>query len=71
MLHAFTFAAVPKNFGSFRIGKFNLKGQTSTKLNLVKEQLNRIGGRHAEGGEDSFCLGFDSRSNPGTDGGGF
>ena len=71
MLHAFTLSAIPKNFSRFRIRELDLEGKTSAKLDLMKEQLNCVGSGHAEGGENSFRLGFDGGSNPGPNGGGF
>ena len=71
MLHTFALSAVPKNFSGFRIGKFNLKGQTSTKLDLVKEELNRVRSGHTQGGKDSFRLDFNGGCDPGPNGGSF
>ena len=71
MLHAFALSAVPKNFSGYRIRKLDLKGKTSTKLNLVEEKLNRIGGGHAQVGKYSFRLDFDGGCDPGPNGGGF
>ena len=71
MLHAFAFTTVPKNLGRFSVGKFNLKGKTSTKLDLMEEELDRIGSGHPQRGKDSFRLSFDGGRDPGSDGGGF
>ena len=48
MLHAFALSAVPKNFGGLRVGKRHRKGKSAVELDLVKEKLNRIGGRHSQ-----------------------
>ena len=48
MLHAFALSAVPKNFGGLRVGKCYRKGKSAVELDLVKEKLNRIGGRHSQ-----------------------
>ena len=69
MLHTFALSAVPKNLSGFGVGEFDLEGKTSPKLDLMEEKLNCIRSSHAQGGKDSFRLGFDGGSDPGPNGG--
>lgn len=71
MCYTFSLSAIPKNFSRFRIRELDLKGKTSTKLDLVEEKLNRIGSGHSQRGKNSFRLDFDGGCDPGPDGGGF
>ena len=48
MLHAFALSAVPKNFGGLCIGKCHCKGKSAMELDLVKEELDGIGGSHSQ-----------------------
>ena len=48
VLHAFSLSAVPKNFGGLRVGKRHRKGKPAMELDLIEEELNRIGGRHSQ-----------------------
>jgi len=71
VLHTFAFTAIPKNLSRFSVGKFNLEGEASAKLNLVEEELDRIGSGHSQRGKDLFRLSFDGGRDPGPDSGGF
>ena len=48
VLHAFALSAVPKDFGGLRVGKRHRKGKPAVELDLIEEELNRIGGRHSQ-----------------------
>jgi len=71
VFHAFPFSTVPKNLRRFSIGEFDLEGEPSAKLNLVKEKLNRVRSGHSQRGENSFRLSFYGGGDPGSNGGGF
>ena len=48
MCYTFSLSAVPKNFGGLRVGKRHRKGKPAVELDLIEEELNRIGGRHSQ-----------------------
>ena len=48
VLHAFALSAVPKNFGGLRVGQRHCKGKTAVELDLIEEELNRIGCCHSQ-----------------------
>ena len=48
VLHAFALSAVPKNFGGLRVGKRHREGESAVELDLVKEELDGIGGSHSQ-----------------------
>ena len=48
MCYTFSLSAVPKNFGGLRVGKRHRKGKSAVELDLIEEELNRIGGRHSQ-----------------------
>ena len=71
VLHALALAAVSKNLGGFSVGKSHRKGKSAVKLNLMKEELDGIGGSHSQRGKNYFRLGFYSGGDTSPDGGGF
>ena len=48
VLHAFALSAVPKNFSGLRVGQRHCKGKTAVELDLIEEELNRIGCCHSQ-----------------------
>ena len=48
VLYAFALPAVPKDLGGLRVGKSHRKGKSAVKLDLIKEELDGIGGRHSQ-----------------------
>ena len=48
VLHALALAVVLKNLGGFRFGKGHRKGKSAVELDLIEEELNRIGGSHSQ-----------------------
>lgn len=48
MCYTLSLSAVPKDFGGLRVGKSHRKGKSAVKLDLIKEELDGIGGGHSQ-----------------------